>query len=261
MLALGASTAGAATGCGAIYPELATRTEPVPKGRVLDPPPPQNLRWLAFESAVVPPTTRDGRPWGRMKEGLPDVVARLFVNDVELIKTEPAPKTLNPRFTGKHGNFPIALGDQLRVELWDSDPLNDRGIGTQSGRVSEGMLADRKWTASFDMGGQVTLLIEPARAIWGLGFWYELRSGGASITRLLDNSPAQRAALRKGDTIIAIGPTQVSDMTADEVRSAMNAPPLGGLAITLRHADGSTLAAKLKPGPIYPTFAQHGAID
>lgn len=249
------------SGCGAIYPELATRTEPVPTGRPLDPPPPEDLRWVAFETAEIPPTTRDGRPWGRMKEGLPDAVGRLFVNDVEVLKSEPAPKTLNPRFTNRTGNIPFRIGDSLRVELWDSDPLNDRAIGKQTGRVTPEMLADGRWRATFDMGGSVTLRIEPAHAIWGLGLWYEVRQGGARVTRLLDHSPASRAGLRKGDVIVSIGPTDVAVMTTDEVRSAINAPPVDGLTLTVRHADGATLKTKLVPGPIYPTLAQFGPID
>jgi membrane-associated protease RseP (regulator of RpoE activity) len=258
LFAAAALLAAASVGCGAIYPELATRLETVPEGREVDPPPPEGLRWIEFESGEVPPTTRDGRPWGRgLQEGLPDPVARLFVNDVELIKTDAAPKTLTPKFTGKAGNFPIAIGDQLRVELWDSDPLNDRAIGVGKGRVTHEMLADGRWTASFDMGGRVTLLIKPARPMWGLGIWYELRQGGASITRLLDNSPAARAGLKKGDEIVGIGPTEVRLMTPDEIRSAMNAPPAAGLQLTVRHADGATLQAKVKPGPVYAPYSQY----
>jgi hypothetical protein len=265
LLGLAGAAAGIATvgsGCAAIYPELATRTDPVPPNRPLEPPPPDDLRWLAFESAEIPPTTRDGRRWGRTGSGLPDAVARLFVNDVEVLRTDPAPKTLNPRFDRERsGNFPLKPGDALRVELWDSDPLNDRAIGKQATRVTPEMLSDARWRARFDMGGSVTLLVEPAHAIWGLGFWYELRQGAASVTRLLDNSPASRAGLRKGDAIVAIGPTDVAVMTPDEVRSAINAPPPDGLGLTVRHLAGATLKTKVVPGPIYATFAQHGPID
>ena len=41
---------------------------------------------------------------------------------------------------------------------------------------------------------------------------------------------------------------------------SMNSPPVEGLSLTVRHPDGSTLEATVKPGPIYPTFAQFGAI-
>lgn len=260
MASAGAASIGAGSGCAAIYPELGTRTDPAPAGR-LDPPPPDDLRWLAFESAEIPATTRDGRKWGRSGEGLPDAVARLFVNDAEVLRSEPAPKTLNPRFTGRWRNLPLKLGDRVRVELWDSDPLNDRAIGKQSTRVTPEMLSDGRWRASFDMGGSVTLVVQPAHALWGLGFWYELRQGAARVTRLYAHSPASRAGLRKGDAIVAIGPTDVAVMTADEVRSAINAPPPDGLVLTVRHADGATLEAKVVPGPIYPTFAEHGPID
>jgi hypothetical protein len=253
----------APAGCAAIYPELGTRIDKVAADQKLDPPPPDGLRWLQFEKGEVPPTTRDGRKWGRgIQDGLPDPVAKLFVNEVEVLKTDPAPKTINPSYEGsKHGNFALAVGDKIRLELWDSDPLNNRPIGTGSARVTPEMLADGQYTARFDMGGQLTLSIKPAKAVWGLGLWYEVRGKSAGITRVLGNSPATRAGLKKGDEIVAIGPTQVSDMTTDEVRSAMNAPPFDGLALTVRHADGATLDAKVKQGPIYATFAEYGPVD
>src|SRR5688572_22094016 len=78
--------------CAAIYPELGTRIDKVTADQKLDPPPPDGLRWLQFEKGEVPPTTRDGRKWGRgIQDGLPDAVAKLFVNDVEVLKTDPAP--------------------------------------------------------------------------------------------------------------------------------------------------------------------------
>lgn len=251
------------SGCAAIYPELGTRIDKVGADQKLDPPPPDGLRWLGFEKGEVPPTTRDGRKWGRgIQDGLPDPVAKLFINDVEIIKTNPAPKTINPSFIGsKHGNFPLHVGDKIRVELWDSDPLQNRPIGTGSARVSHEMLSDGSWTARFDMGGHVTLMIKPAKPVWGLGLWYEVRQKSAGITRLLDNSPATRAGLRKGDEILSIGPTQVADMTTDEVRSAMNGPPIEGLTLRVRHKDGATLDAKVKQGPIYPPFDQYGPVE
>lgn len=250
-------------GCAALYPELATRIDKVAEGQKLDPPPPDGLRWLQFEKGEVPPTTRDGRKWGRgVQDGLPDPVAKLFVNDVEVLKTDPAPKTVNPTYEkSKHGNFPLAVGDKIRLELWDSDPLYNRPIGTGSARVTNEMLTDGQYTARFDMGGQLTVHLKPAKAVWGLGLWYEVRNKSAGITRVLGNSPATRAGLKKGDEIIAIGPTNVTEMTTDEVRSAMNAPPIEGLALTVRHADGVTLHAKVKQGPIYATFEEYGPVD
>ncbi|MCK6590885.1 MAG: hypothetical protein L6Q76_25280, partial [Polyangiaceae bacterium] len=45
-------------GCPAIYPEIGTRIRKITADQALDPPPPDNLMWMKFESARVPDRTR-----------------------------------------------------------------------------------------------------------------------------------------------------------------------------------------------------------
>jgi hypothetical protein len=248
-------------GCPAVYPELGTRTRPIPAGQPLDPAPPAELTWMRFVSARVPERTRDGRSWG--PSGKPSAYAKLIVNGAELFRTTPQSNTFEPTWPdGPRGNFKLSPADKLRIELWDSAAINDKPIGVQDvGVPTEQHRLDKQIRVLFDDGGEVVLAYEPAHAVSGLGLWFELRTESCFITRLLEGSPAERVGLLAGDEVLKIGPREVKTMTPDEVKSAFNAVPFDGLAITVKHQAGAVTDVTIKEGPIYPTFAQFGRVD
>jgi C-terminal processing protease CtpA/Prc len=95
----------------------------------------------------------------------------------------------------------------------------------------------------------------------GLGLWYELRAETVYISRMLEQSPAERAGLIKGDQVVKIGGRPVDTLTTDQIRSAFNSVPASGLQLEVTHPDGATTNITLREGPIYPTFDQFGVID
>jgi len=248
-------------GCPAVYPELGTRTRPIPAGVPLDPAPPAELRWMRFVSGRVPERTRDGRAWG--PSGKPSAYAKLLINGKEVFKTNPQANTFEPTWPdGPRGNFTLGPGDRLRVELWDSAAVNDKPIGVQDiGVPTEQHQMDKQIRALFDDGGELVLAFEAAHAVSGIGLWFELRTEGCGITRLLEGSPAARAGLLAGDDVLKIGARDVKTMSPDEVKSAFNAVPFDGLRLTVHHAAGAVTEVTIKEGPIYPTFAQFGPVD
>jgi hypothetical protein len=249
-------------GCPAVYPEIGTRTRSVRATQVLDPPPPDDIRWIQFASAKIPEKRRDGEAW-RAGGKPPDPYAKLLVNGKELIRTPVQSGTFAPTWpTGPKGNFQIGAQDKLRVELWDATGIADAPIGIQEiGHPSDDALANQQITVDFDAGGQVVITFQRAHALLGLGLWFELRSESCYITRMLEGSPAERAGLQPLDEVLKLGDRDVSKMSSDEVRSAFNAVPAGGLAMTVKHANGATLIVTLKEGPIYPVFDQFGSVD
>ncbi|HVY47483.1 MAG TPA: PDZ domain-containing protein [Minicystis sp.] len=250
-------------GCVAVYPEVGTQLHSAVQGQRLDPPPPDDLRWVKFVSARVPEKTRDGRPWHTAFGKLPDPYAKLFVNGTELVRSPVQTETLTPTWpNGPHGNFKIGDGDKVRVELWDANPINDQPIGVREfGRITRENLEDRKIDVELEGGAEIRIALEPAHAMSGLGLWYELRTTSVFITRMLDDSPAKRAGILPGDEVVALAGKPVKSLNADEVRSLFNAVPFDGLALGLRHASGARLDVKLKEGPIYPPFDQFGSVD
>jgi C2 domain len=249
-------------GCAAVYPELGTRTRPIPTGQPLDPAPPPELRWIRFVSGHVPERTRDGRKW--QENGKASPYAKLLLNGVELFRTSVQGDTLSPTWPGSpHGNFKIATTDRLRVELWDSNPINDKPIGSRElGAVSDLSSSEGPLRLELDdSSADLELSFEPAHAVSGLGLWYELRTEGCAVTRLLEGSPSERAGLVAGDEVLRLGTRDVKTMSPDEIRSTFNAVPMSGLTLQIKHASGTVAELTLKEGPIYPSFTQFGPVD
>ncbi|MBK8256648.1 MAG: PDZ domain-containing protein [Polyangiaceae bacterium] len=263
LAALIALAAVVVTGCPAVFPELGTRLRVAPKDAILEPPPPENLVWLRFVSASVPEKTRDGRKWDQVLGSLPDPYARLMVNDAELFRTTVQSDTLSPTWPdAPRGNFEIPPGAKLRVELWDSSPINDAPIGIKElGRPTPDQVIDGLYRMELKGGGEVTMAFQPAHPMWGLGFWFELRNDAAFITRFVAGSPTERAGIQQGDQILVVNGKKVAGMSIDEVRSVLNSVPVGGLDMEVRRSDGTTVTLNIKEGPIYPTFQEFGQIE
>ncbi len=191
-------------GCPAVYPELGTRTPQRP---------PQAGRWIPLRppSCAGSSSSRrgcqsapaDGRTW--QANGKASPYAKLLLNGAELLRTSPESDTLAPTWPGsKHGNFKVSPGDRLRVELWDEKHHQRQAIGSRElGTVGEIQAFDGQIHVTMEEGaassGEINLAFEPAHAVSGLGLWYELAALAAPSTRLLEQSPAERAGILPGD--------------------------------------------------------------
>lgn len=240
-------------GCGAFFPELSTRFSEAPQLGAFDPPPPRDRHFVKVTGGKVPPRTRDGRNWDQAFGSLPDPSARVIVNGVELMRTNADADTLEPKWPGSpSGNYRIAAGDKIEVQLWDSNPLNDTPIGTYLATLTPDMLDAQEAVFPMSGGGEVTVAIQPAKPIWGAGFWYELRNDSAYVTRVIDSSPASREGIKPGDRILSINGKDLDKMSTDEMRSLLGSFPTGGLTLAVHHAGGATMQAVVREGPIYP---------
>jgi membrane-associated protease RseP (regulator of RpoE activity) len=247
--------------CGAVYPEVATPVRPYPTDRELTPPPPADLLYVEFQSATIPPKTRDGRQWDRVGGAAPDVFAQLFVDDREILRTPVASNTIEPTWPGqKKANYRIPHRSRVRVELWDSNPLNNRPVCVQRVRELHASAQSGELLVSCDSGARVRLRVAPARARLGLGFSYELRSQSIAVTRVIGESPAARAGLRKGDRLVEIEGRPVAKMEEGEAQSLINSRASVGLKLLVRNADGER-PVELKAGPIYPTVDEPVSVD
>src|ERR1700742_195591 len=113
------------TACGAVYPEIAPPVPPVGT-RTLDPPPPEDIVFLKFKSAQIPTRTRDGRNWDSVGGSAPDPFAKLIMDDKEILVTPVQANTLTPTWPDQNvGNYRLPHGVPARIELWDSNPINN----------------------------------------------------------------------------------------------------------------------------------------
>lgn len=242
-------------GCAAVYPELQTPSHAPVEGQPLDPPP-ASVKWIAISSATIPKLTRDGRSWDGGSSG-PSAYAIIFVNGEPILRTEPEARTFSPTWpSAPKGNFILEEGDRVRVELWESRPVNDRPIGVRELRFAKEDLTDEhELLVALDGGADVVLKVEAARAQVGLGFRYELRGlDGVYLTRVFALSPAGRAGLEVGDQIIAIDGRPTKGMTPPEIQSLLNMQHPGGFQLKLARKDGSLVALTLREGAIYSLY-------
>jgi hypothetical protein len=244
-------------GCSAVFPELSTPVRSVPAGQRFEPAPPEDLLFIKFTGAEIPKLTRDGRKWDAIGGDAPDPFAKLIVDGRPILVTPVQSNTLTPTWRDQDlANYRIKPRSEVRVELWDSNPINDHPICAKKipDFVEE---ASRSGTQIMcDSGARLFLQVEPARAQLGLGFWYELQSESIVVTRRLTESPATRAGLEPGDEIVKIQGKEVKGFEEGQAKSLINANSRTGLLLVVRKKSGKLETLKLKEGPIYPTAAE-----
>ncbi len=260
-IGLGGAITALCAGCGAIYPEIATSLRTVPEAKKLNPEPPEDVVYLGFDSANIPDRTRDGRKWDRGGNA-PDPYAILLVNGEELIRTPVQSDTLSPSWPDQlRNNYRIKADAEVVVELWDDNALSPTSICHQVVQGLTNAAAEGQRSVSCDSGARVTLGVAPAKARWGLGLFYELRTSSVYVTRVIAESPAGRLRLQGGDEILAIMGRPVSRMAQGEVQSLINANAASGVVLRIKQGNGNTVEVSLREGPVYPIKGEGVSLD
>lgn len=254
-----AFTAIGTSGCALVYPEYGLSLGKAPEMGTYDPPPPDDRVYFEVVSAKIPDKTRDGRQWDEVLGSLPDPFLKITLNEAEVVRTDPESDTLTPSWKeAPRGNFPMRVGDTVRVEIWDANTLVDHPIGVKQVTLGSEMFEVDTTRVKFDGGVELEFRLRAAKPLWGFGMRYEVHSGGASITSVMDQSPAMRAGVKSGDKILKLADKEIAKLSSDDVISEMNGAPATGIKLTLQHADGSTVDATVKQGPIYALFKDAG---
>jgi hypothetical protein len=245
-------------GCGAIYPEIETPIGPPPNAQSPSPPPPSDYLCIYLKSARLPAFTRDGRKWGKGGLGLPSPYAILFIDGTEVTRTAVQDDTLEPTWPNqKKANYKMPSKRRLRIEIWDDHglfphPICLKEIGDLPSYADIGE-AELECSG----GAMVTLGVEPAHARWGLGFYFELRTSSAYVTRVIAESSAGRAGLKPGDQLVAIMDRPVSQMESGEAQSLIRSNSSTGVKLKVTSEGGETREVTLKDEAIYPLVDDH----
>lgn len=209
--------------------------------------------FIAFQRAVIPDRTRDGRSWGSKSGSLPDAFAKLIVDGKDRIVTPVQSNTLTPTWANqKRGNHWISSRATVTVELWDRNAIQNYPICSEKIReFHEHVGVEGRLEVTCDGGAYLELALEPARGKLGLGMYYEIRTGRVYVTRVLSESPAARAGIRGGEQIVRIMGHPTQGMAEGRVRSLMNSSGTG-LELGILGASKAERRVLIKNGPIYP---------
>ena len=245
-------------GCGAVYPQLETPVRTPPGQLVLTPPPPEELLFLKFAGATIPTRTRDGRSWDSVGGSLPDAFAKLFVDGKVILETPVQSNSLTPTWPDQRkANYRVRMGAPVRVELWDSNPINNHPICVAELSELHGEVSSEgPVKVSCSSGAELQLIVEPAHGRLGMGLFYELRREEVVVTRVLRESPAARAGLVRGDQLLKIQGKIVKTMADGEAQSLINANAATGVSLLVRKLDKSEAELTLKEGALYPTVEE-----
>jgi hypothetical protein len=262
-LALVAFVALGLAGCGAVYPQLETPVRTPPGQVVLKPPPPDDLVFLKFAGAVIPTRTRDGRNWDSVGGSLPDAFAKLLVDGKVILETPVQSNTLTPTWPDQRkANYHVRGGASVRVELWDSNPINNHPICVADlSDLRSQISSEAPVQINCNSGAELKLVAEPAHGRLGIGLFYELRREEVVVTRVLRESPAARVGLARGDQLLKIQGKTVKTMAEGEAQSQINANAATGISLLVRKLDKSEVELNLKEGAIYPMVDEGVPVD
>jgi membrane-associated protease RseP (regulator of RpoE activity) len=234
-----------------------------PGARQLDPPPPDDIVFLKFASAQIPTRTRDGRQWDSVGGSAPDPFAKLLIEDKEILVTPVQANTLTPTWPDQRvGNYRIPRNVPVHVELWDSNAINNHPICVESiNNIVAEANNEQNLEIRCDSGAVIELTVQPAHAKFGVGLYYELRSSEIFVSRVVSESPAARAGLKRGDQLLDIQGKAAKDMDDEVSRSLINSNVSTGVKLTIKHTTGVVDDVTLKDGPMYPTIEDEVKVE
>ncbi len=235
---------------------------PAARGAALEPRPPPRVFWLRVVRAQLPALTKVGTAWDD-GDG-PDPFFVLFAGRKELMRSEPEADQLEPTWSeGPRGNFALARSMAMRIDLFDSDALQEHPMGSAKFLApSDRELADGEIELELDRGGKVWLAVEKAHAMMGLGFTFEVRRSKCFVVKSLEHSPVGRGGMRDGDRLLVIGGRKTRGLRAEQISSLLETVPSSGLELVVQHGRGSsTERLQVKQGPVYPLFKEYGRLD
>ncbi|KAF0160629.1 MAG: hypothetical protein FD160_4211 [Caulobacteraceae bacterium] len=89
-----------------------------------------------------------------------------------------------------------------------------------------------------DANASVTLLVTAPRAYQGVGVRVEIHPGALKVIVVEPYSPAARANIQVGETIVGIGAERVSEMTDQEAASSLSLAAERGSKLSVADAEG-----------------------
>jgi hypothetical protein len=245
------------SGCAVVYAEQGTPIRNPTAEQALEPEPPTDVFYIAVKSARIPQRTRDGRAWDKMGGSAPDVYAILFVDQVEVSRTDVVPNSFEPEWKdNKPTNYKILPSTEVRVELWDENTLVSHPICNQVIKDIAEAVSVGSVELNCDSGASMIVAVTEPKAKIGIGLYYGKRGNEAFVTKVIGASSAGRAGLRPNEQILRVRGKTVASLTTGELESLMNASAKSGILLEVKGEDGEVRKVELREEAMYPVLGE-----
>lgn len=175
---------------------------------------PSGVVRIELDGIEIPLQDRGARDWDEDGSG-PDAFLRIYVGDELVYESEVVEDTTEPSFDITTGNLYLPSNTQVRFEVWDRDfPRSNAIVGSWQGRgLPPTALLNATARVPLEGGATLRLIVRRANAYRGTGVTsYEVRNSGLHVLNVIRFSPAGRAGLQSGDTIVAIDGQTIAEL-------------------------------------------------
>lgn len=237
---------------GCVYPRRRTSLSPISEGSVMGVPPAHLVR-VTFQGATVPPRPRSGLEWD--EDGTPpDPFVRLHRNGELIYESEPAEDALEATFDAAiTENLELPPNAELRLELWDDDPVRPQPIGVWHGTgLPRSAIPGADVRVQLEGRAEIVFRVGPAQAFRGSGvLLYEARKSELRLVEVIPLSPMGRAGLGEGDAVLAIDGAAIGDLSEGDAASRLSRVGHEEATLRVRHADGTEDEIEIDTRPVW----------
>ena len=245
-----------AVGC--VYPRRGTSLSPVhgqrtQSGAIHAPP---DIWRMTIISAHVRPRMRGDMDWDD-DGGLPDVFVRIYRDEELVFESEKIDDTLEPEWNVVlPQNIRTPSHSAMRFEVWDGDTVGGDPVGILRERGLPGTALPGAPTRLLLEGGSyLTIQIDNPTPHRGVGIdEYEVRPDSLLVISVNGNSPASRAGIEPGESVVAVGDERVSALGDAQAASALSMAVTRHRSLTVADANGRERSVDLDSGFVWLTM-------
>jgi hypothetical protein len=200
---------------------------------------PDHLWSFKFVDAQLPETKGGGLAWDSDGSG-PDPFVRLIIDGRVVWESPVQHDTRHPEWNVTlPRNVYVPAQANFRLELWDDDAASSDPAGSlQRSGLPETALPDALAHLTLDNLGVITIVVSAPRASKGLGVEYEQHSDALKVLKVEPFSPAARAGIKVGDSVVAIGDARVESLTAAKAASELSLSADRGQSMKIKDEQG-----------------------
>lgn len=238
------------------YPRRTTSLSPVRSASSMTVGPggtPGDVYRFTAVSATLNAQNRGATQWDD-GGGLPDPVVRVYRDDQLVWESGTVNDSIHPEWNEvAPRNIRIPASARMRIEVWDDDELGGDPVGIWRG-IGLPPNARPGVDARVLLEGEsyVTVRVDSPQPHRGVGIrLFEIRDGSLLVIEVEPYSPAARADVVAGDSIIAIGEQTVGQLGANRASGALSMAAERQEALRIRNAQGVERTVTLDRGYVW----------